>query len=140
MNIVIESESGVYIDANKHIKKLIKWCNKNITKYFSIVRSVENCILVTASSKVSTPTWFSFEALNACGDGNKFVSVNTDQQIKKQLYKLTEKAKGFECVIETNDNYPTGIHPYFNFIKDDINYCLIIHPGKIAIYIYKNED
>lgn len=135
MNVHFECDDVVYSDVHKYIKKIVRWCEKNLDKYFSIVDSVNNCILVTSSARVSTPTWFSFSAINADGDLSDLDIHITDEQIKKQLYKLVGKAKDFTCTIETNTNQPTGFHPILKFERDEYLYILVLYRMEISIYV-----
>lgn len=137
IDVHIESNNVMYCDAHKNIKKLVKWGEKNLDKYFNVINTVDKCILVTSLSKVSTPTWFSFSALNACGTADELDSIISDEQLKSQLYKLADKAKGFTCTIESNESYPTGIYPCFKFVKDVYAYYLVINRTEISIYISK---
>jgi hypothetical protein len=138
MNVLLECEASIHIDAHKDIAKIIKWCDKNYSTYFKIINQVSNGVLVTNTSKVSAPTWYSFESLNYVGETEKFEPIITDAVLKSQLYGLANKAKGFNYTVETFDTQPTGIYPYFVFNRKDYAYCIVIdRDNSVDIHVSK---
>jgi hypothetical protein len=139
MIINIKLEDNSYNKTTKDISKIIKWANKYHKKYFNIISGVDNCVLINkpAETKSLLAAWFTFDSLHTSGAIENLKLVMTNNDLMDKLYKISAKIK-LDCRIDTFDNTPFGISPFFVFSKNDIEYFVVIARNSIDISVASN--